>query len=110
MLIFLDMFSFQLVEEVFDQEIVSVSIPGRKGTTTLVAKDEQPRPETTVEGLGKLRPAFIRDGTGSVTAGNSSTINDGAAAVVLMAEVFQNFLNRVTIAIDIIVEFEFMDE
>jgi len=70
----------------FDQEIVSVSIPGRKGTTTLVAKDEQPRPETTVEGLGKLRPAFIRDGTGSVTAGNSSTINDGAAAVVLMAE------------------------
>jgi len=69
----------------FDQEIVSVSIPGRKGTTTLVAKDEQPRPETTLEGLGKLRPAFIRDGTGSVTAGNASTINDGAAAVILMS-------------------------
>ena len=78
----------------FDQEIVSVSIPGRKGTTTLVAKDEQPRPETTVEGLGKLRPAFIRDGTGSVTAGNSSTINDGAAAVVLMAEVIRRLLAR----------------
>merc|ERR1712198_325964 len=60
----------------FDQEIVSVSIPGRKGTTTLVSKDEQPRPDTTLEGLGKLRPAFIRDGTGSVTAGNSSTISD----------------------------------
>jgi len=70
----------------FDQEIVSVSIPGRKGATTLVAKDEQPRPETTLEGLGKLRPAFVRDGSGSVTAGNSSTINDGAAAVVLMSE------------------------
>jgi len=69
----------------FDQEIVSVSIPGRKGTTTLVSKDEQPRPDTTLEGLSKLRPAFIRDGSGSVTAGNSSTINDGAAAVILMS-------------------------
>ena len=44
----------------FDQEIVSVSVPGRKGTTTLISKDENPRPETTKEGLGKLRPAFVK--------------------------------------------------
>ena len=70
----------------FDQEIVSVCVAGRKGATTLVTKDEQPRPETTLEGLAKLRPAFVKDGSGTVTAGNSSTINDGAAAVVLMSE------------------------
>lgn len=70
----------------FDHEIVSVSVPGRKGTTTLITKDENPRPETTKESLSKLRPAFIKDGTGSVTAGNSSSINDGAAAVVMMTE------------------------
>lgn len=70
----------------FDHEIVSVSVPGRKGTTTLITKDENPRPDTTKETLSKLRPAFIKDGTGSVTAGNSSSINDGAAAVVMMTE------------------------
>jgi len=70
----------------FDHEIVSVSVPGRKGTTTLITKDENPRPETTKDTLSKLRPAFIKDGTGSVTAGNSSSINDGAAAVVMMTE------------------------
>lgn len=70
----------------FDHEIVSVSVPGRKGTTTLISKDENPRTETTKDSLSKLRPAFIKDGTGSVTAGNSSSINDGAAAVVMMTE------------------------
>ena len=44
----------------FDHEIVSVSVPGRKGTTTLITKDENPRPETTKDTLSKLRPAFIK--------------------------------------------------
>jgi acetyl-CoA C-acetyltransferase len=67
----------------FQEEIVPVPIPGRKGATTLVEKDEYPRAGTTAEDLGKLRPAFRKDGT--VTAGNASGINDGAAAVVVMS-------------------------
>lgn len=67
----------------FKEEIVPVSVPGRKGPI-LVADDEFPRPETTAESLAKLRPAFIRDETGTVTAGNASGLNDGAAAVMLM--------------------------
>lgn len=67
----------------FEKEIVPVVISGRKGDT-IVSQDEGPRPGTTVEILGKLRPAFKKDGV--VTAGNSSTINDGAAAVVLVSE------------------------
>ena len=51
---------FKQILGFFDQEIVSVSVPGRKGTTTLISKDENPRPETTKEGLGKLRPAFVK--------------------------------------------------
>ena len=47
-------------EDAFDQEIVSVSVPGRKGTTTLISKDENPRPETTKDTLSKLRPAFVK--------------------------------------------------
>lgn len=65
---------------VFIDEIVPVVVPGRKGDT-LVDADEGIRPETTVETLARLRPAFRPDGT--LTAGNSSTINDGGAAVVL---------------------------
>jgi acetyl-CoA C-acetyltransferase len=65
------------------KEIVPVEVPGRKGQTT-VAEDEHPRPETTLQGLAKLKPAFGDEGT--VTPGNSSGITDGAAAVVLMAE------------------------
>jgi len=65
----------------FDGEIVPVSIPQRKGDPIIVAKDEGPRDGTTAEGLSKLRPAFKKDGT--VTAANSSTINDGAAAVMV---------------------------
>ena len=49
----------------FDHEIVSVSVPGRKGTTTLITKDENPRPDTTKETLSKLRPAFIKVNCGS---------------------------------------------
>ncbi|ANG64922.1 acetyl-CoA acetyltransferase [Marinobacterium aestuarii] len=65
----------------FKDEIIPVSIPQRKGDPVVFDTDEQPRFGVTAEALGKLRPAFKRDG--SVTAGNSSTINDGAAAVIL---------------------------
>ncbi len=68
----------------FDAEIIPVPIVkgGRGAEPTLISRDEHPRPETTLETLAKLRPAF-REG-GSVTAGNSSGVNDGAAALVLM--------------------------
>ena len=66
----------------FAEEIVPVEVGGRKPFT--VTTDEHPKPDTTLEGLAKLRPAFERDGT--VTAGNASGINDGAAAVVLATE------------------------
>lgn len=67
----------------FDDEIVGVEVQSRKETVT-VARDENPRAGTTAESLGKLRPAFKKDGT--VTAGNASSINDGAAAVTLLSE------------------------
>ncbi|MEZ5537303.1 MAG: acetyl-CoA C-acetyltransferase [Thiolinea sp.] len=66
----------------FDNEITPVSIPQRKGDPVVFAVDEFPRHGTTAESLGKLRPAFSKDG--SVTAGNASGINDGAAAVMVM--------------------------
>ena len=66
----------------FDGQLVPVPIPQRKGDPVLVARDEHPRADTTLEGLAKLRPAF-RDG-GTVTAGNASGINDGAAAVLVV--------------------------
>ena len=65
----------------FKDEIVAVTVKGRKGDT-VVSDDEYPKHGTTLEALAKLRPAFAKDGT--VTAGNASGINDGAAAVVLM--------------------------
>lgn len=67
----------------FADEIIPVEVPGRQGSE-LVTRDEHPRPETTLEGLLRLRPAF--DPGGTVTAGNASGINDGAAALVVMAE------------------------
>ncbi|HEY9855626.1 MAG TPA: acetyl-CoA C-acetyltransferase [Stenomitos sp.] len=69
----------------FADEIAPVSIPQRKGEPKVIAQDEYPKHDTTVETLAKLRPAFKKDG-GTVTAGNASGINDGAAAVVLMSE------------------------
>ncbi|MER5637659.1 acetyl-CoA C-acetyltransferase [Kitasatospora sp. NPDC002227] len=69
---------------VFEAEIVPVEIPQRKGEPVLFSQDEGIRAETTVEGLAKLRPAFTRDGT--ITAGTSSQISDGAAAVVVMSK------------------------
>ncbi len=68
----------------FADEIVPLSIPQRKGEPLRVDTDENPRPGTTAESLGKLRPAFKKDGT--VTAGNASSLNDGAAAVILCSE------------------------
>lgn len=67
----------------FLEEIVPVEIPQRKGPPIRVEQDEFIRPDTTLEVLGKLRPAFRTDGQGSVTAGNSSGLNDGAAALLL---------------------------
>jgi acetyl-CoA C-acetyltransferase len=67
----------------FDGEITPVLIPQRKGEPLAFARDEQPRAGTTAEALGKLKPAFQKDG--SVTAGNASSLNDGAAAVLLMS-------------------------
>ncbi|MFD7721524.1 acetyl-CoA C-acetyltransferase [Streptomyces sp. NPDC059814] len=68
----------------FEAEITPVEIPQRKGDPVLFSKDEGIRPETTAESLGRLRPAFAKDGT--ITAGTSSQISDGAAAVVVMSK------------------------
>jgi acetyl-CoA C-acetyltransferase len=68
----------------FDDEVVPVAIPQRKGDPVMVTEDEGVRGETTAESLGKLRPAFSKDGT--VTAGSSSQISDGACAVVVMSK------------------------
>ncbi|HET7311759.1 MAG TPA: acetyl-CoA C-acetyltransferase [Mycobacteriales bacterium] len=68
----------------FDDEIVAVPIPQRKGDPILVTEDEGVRPGTTVETLAKLRPAFAADGT--ITAGSASQISDGACAVVVMSK------------------------
>ena len=65
----------------FDAEIIPISIPVRKGDPVIIAKDEGPRANTSMESLGRLRAAF-RSG-GSVTAGNSSTLNDGASAMIV---------------------------
>ncbi|HZD05933.1 MAG TPA: thiolase family protein [Longimicrobiales bacterium] len=68
----------------FDAEIVPVLVPRRKDDPRRVDTDEHPRPDTTAEDLARLRPAFKRDGT--VTAGNASGINDGAAALLVVEE------------------------
>src|SRR5579871_73344 len=67
----------------FAEEIVPVVVPGKKGSVT-VAVDEHPRPDSTLEGLAKLKPAFRNPGT--VTAGNASGVNDGSAALILASE------------------------
>jgi acetyl-CoA C-acetyltransferase len=68
----------------FESEVVSLEIPQRKGDPVLVSEDEGIRPDTTVESLARLRPAFRPDGT--ITAGSASPISDGAAAVVVMSQ------------------------
>ncbi|WP_397379836.1 acetyl-CoA C-acetyltransferase [Pseudomonas sp.] len=67
----------------FVSQITPIAVAQRKGDSLLVSTDEQPRPSTTLQSLSQLRPPFKRDG--SVTAGNASTLNDGAAAVLLMS-------------------------
>ena len=69
----------------FDDELVPIEVPTAKsGETVVIERDEPPRPDTTVEKLGRLKPAFEDDGT--VTAGNSSSLNDGASALLLASE------------------------
>jgi 3-oxoadipyl-CoA thiolase len=68
----------------FTDEIIPVSVPQKKGEDVRVSVDERPRRDTTVESLAKLKPAFRKEG-GTVTAGNSSGMNDGAAALLLMS-------------------------
>ncbi len=70
--------------DAFAEEIFAVELKQKRGEPILFDKDEHPRPETSADGLAKLRPAFKKDGT--VTAGNASGINDGAAAFVVMSE------------------------
>ncbi|HET7586265.1 MAG TPA: thiolase family protein [Gemmatimonadaceae bacterium] len=72
-----------MAEGRFADEIVPVCVDGPRGTTVTVDRDEHPRPDVTMASLAKLRPAFVRDG-GTVTAGSSSGINDGASAVLVM--------------------------
>ncbi len=69
---------------VFTDEVVAVSVPQRKGDSIVVSEDEGVRADTTVESLGKLRPAFAKDGT--ITAGSATQISEGAAAVVVMSK------------------------
>ena len=76
----------------FKQEIVPVAIPQKKGDPKLADTDERPRRDTTLESLSKLKPAFAKDG-GTVTAGNSSGLNDGASALLIMSEEKAKALN-----------------
>src|SRR5690606_32858124 len=68
----------------FAAELTPVAIPQRRGEPVVVDLDEHPRPDTSLETPAKLRPAFRKDGT--VTAGNSSGLNDGAAALLIVSE------------------------
>jgi acetyl-CoA acetyltransferase family protein len=68
----------------FKQEIVPIPVPQKKGDPKLVDTDERPRRDTSMESLSKLKPAFRKDG-GTVTAGNSSGLNDGAAMLLIMS-------------------------
>lgn len=70
-------------EERFEEQIVPISIPVKKGKPLIFNKDEHPRPQTTIEALSNLQPAFLQGGT--VTAGSSSGLNDAAAALVIMS-------------------------
>ncbi|TDL74397.1 thiolase family protein [Rhodococcus qingshengii] len=75
--------SVAMEEGRFDEQIVPITIPVKKGEPLVFKKDEHPRPQTTLEALSKLQPSFLKDGT--VTAGNSSGLNDAAAALVIMS-------------------------
>ncbi|HET7322615.1 MAG TPA: acetyl-CoA C-acyltransferase [Longimicrobiaceae bacterium] len=81
----------------FEDEIVPVEVPQRKGEPRVVREDEHPRPDSSAEALAKLRPAFRRDG-GTVTAGNSSGLNDGASALLVCSSAAAESLGRRPIA------------
>jgi len=81
----------------FAEEILPVSIPQRKGDPKMVETDERPRRDTSLESLAKLKPAFRKEG-GTVTAGNSSGLNDGAAALLVMSEEKANELGLKALA------------
>ncbi|WP_455662965.1 thiolase family protein [Pradoshia sp.] len=81
----------------FNEQIVPISIPARKGEPMIFKLDEHPRPQTSIDGLGKLPPAFKESGT--VTAGNSSGLNDAAAALVIMSGEKAEELNLKAMAI-----------
>jgi len=81
----------------FDEQIVPISIPVKKGDPIIFKKDEHPRPQTTYEALAKLQPAFLKGGT--VTAGNSSGLNDAASAIVIMSREKAEELNLTPLAI-----------
>lgn len=76
----------------FKQEVIPVSVPQKKSDAKIVDTDERPRRDTTVESLSKLKPAFKKEG-GTVTAGNSSGLNDGACALLMMSEEKAKALN-----------------
>jgi acetyl-CoA C-acetyltransferase len=80
----------------FKAEIVPVELPGKKGEVTLFDTDETPRRDTSLEALGKLKPAFVKDG--KVTAGNAPGLNDGAAAVVVASREKASQLDRQPLA------------
>ncbi len=81
----------------FSDEIVPVLLPQKKGEPIAFKTDEHPRAGTTVEALAKLKPAFLKE-NGSVTAGNASGINDGAAALVVASEEYARKMNRQPLA------------
>lgn len=81
----------------FDGQIVPITIPVRKGEPIVFNCDEHPRPETTIEGLAKLPPAFLQDGT--VTAGSSSGLNDAASVLVIMSREKAEELNLTPLAV-----------
>jgi len=81
----------------FDEQIIPISIPVKKSEPFVFNTDEHPRPQTTIEALSKLAPAFIKDGT--VTAGNSSGLNDAAAALVIMSREKAEELNLPPLAV-----------
>ncbi|MCH6263993.1 MULTISPECIES: thiolase family protein [Neobacillus] len=81
----------------FNEQIVPITIPVRKGEPIVFNSDEHPRPETTIEGLAKLPPAFLQDG--SVTAGSSSGLNDAASALVIMSREKAEELNLTPLAV-----------
>ncbi|MDQ0199610.1 thiolase family protein [Neobacillus ginsengisoli] len=81
----------------FDEQIVPITIPVKKGDPIVFKTDEHPRPQTTIDALAKLQPAFLKGGT--VTAGNSSGLNDAASAVVVMSREKAEELNLTPLAV-----------